>query len=78
MLPVQSWEEATGSQQHGPFREDRPSVVDPLKVVLSDGRHANGSCWTVQELVTVSTGAEMRTLAPSLNNDLYENRARYA
>lgn len=43
VLPVESREEAAGSQQHRTFREDRASVIDPLKVVFGDGGHADGT-----------------------------------
>lgn len=52
--PVQCRKEAAGSQQHRAFREDGTPVIDPLKVVFSDGGHTDGTCRTIQELVAIS------------------------
>ena len=60
-LPVQSGEEAAGSQQDRALRENRPLVVDPLQVVLGDGRHADGPRRTVQELIAVSVRDKWET-----------------
>lgn len=51
---MKSRQEAAGSQQHRAFREDRASVIDPLKVVFSDGGHADGTRGTIQKLVAIS------------------------
>ncbi len=54
--PVQSWKEAARAEKDGANRKHGASLIDPVEVTSGHVSHADGSSWTVQELVAISDG----------------------